>query len=389
MDLHVAVVGASLGGLSVANVLHRLGARVEVFECFGHGFHTRGGALGAVDVELVRQIRGDGNRSGRIHPIKGHGHFYGDLWQYFYEGLPEGTVHFGVDVQEIQDSSSDSPQLVLGDGPRHFDIIVGADGGKSTVRKYVTDQLPKYAGYTVWRGLVPMAGIDGSPSGSATIRGAQYATLGFPCAGPAGTGDLWNCGIYMLMPEADVEAPSRNRQVKSGMKSVPDWFVPFIQHFFGARNAKFWQQCIQHGKVSPHPVWELAADRVVAGRIVLLGDAAHMASPRTGAGAYTAMCDAVMLGEALQNEKTLDAALRMYNSNTVQRGKQLYRRSREAAMSFAPRSCEPVSPLTLLEDALGHKLKDALNVNSSSEGKHTLASFLPRALVRAYRSSTD
>lgn len=158
------------------------------------------------------------------------------------------------------------------------------------MRKYVTDQLPEYAGYTVWRGLVPVAGIDGPPSGSATIRGVQYATLGFPCAGPSGTGDLyWNCGIYMLMPEADVEAPSRNRQVKSGMKSAPEWFVPFVHHLFGARNAKFWQQCSQQGKVSPHPVWELAADRVVAGRIVILGDAAHMASPRTGAGAYTAV----------------------------------------------------------------------------------------------------
>jgi len=386
MDLHIAVVGASLGGLSVANVLHRLGARVEVFECFGHGFHTRGGALGAVDVKLVQEIRGG---SGHSRPIKGHGHFYGDLWQYFYEGLPEGMVHFGVDVQEILDSSSDSPQLVIGDGPQHFDIIIGADGGKSTVRKYVTDQLPKYAGYTVWRGLVPMAGIDGPPSGSATIRGVQYATLGFPCAGPAGTGDLWNCGIYMLMPEADVEAPSRNRQVKSGIKSVPDWFVPFIHHFFGARNAKFWQQCSQHGKVSPHPVWELAADRVVAGRIVLLGDAAHMASPRTGAGAYTAMCDAMVLGEALQNEQSLSGALRMYNTNTVRRGKQLYQRSREAAMSFAPRNCVPVSPLTLLEDALGHKLKDTLNVSSSSEGKQPPVIFLTRALFGASRSSND
>jgi 2-polyprenyl-6-methoxyphenol hydroxylase-like FAD-dependent oxidoreductase len=150
------------------------------------------------------------------------------------------------------------------------------------------------------------------------------------------------------------------------MKSVPEWFVPFIRNFFGARNAKFWQQCSQRGKVSPHPVWEFAADRVVAGRIVLLGDAAHMASPRTGAGAYTAMCDAVVLGEALQHEETLAGALRKYNSNTVQRGKQLYQRSREAAMLFAPVNCVPVSPLTLLEDALGHKLEDTVNGSSSS-----------------------
>ena len=58
-DLRVAIVGASLGGLSVANVLHRLGGQVEVFEYYPHSFHDRGGALGNVDVGLLASIRGD------------------------------------------------------------------------------------------------------------------------------------------------------------------------------------------------------------------------------------------------------------------------------------------------------------------------------------------
>ena len=33
--------------------------------------------------------------------IRGHGHFYGDLWSYLNEGLPEGTVRFGVSVEEV------------------------------------------------------------------------------------------------------------------------------------------------------------------------------------------------------------------------------------------------------------------------------------------------
>ena len=121
------------------------------------------------------------------------------------------------------------------------------------------------------------------------MDGVAYETLGFPCAGPEGTGELWNCGVYMAMPESEVKPPSRNRQVASDgvLRSVPAWFVPLVRKLFGSANEAFWAACVAHGKVSAHPVWELAADRVVSGRVLLLGDAAHMASPRTGAGAVS------------------------------------------------------------------------------------------------------
>ncbi|CAE8652205.1 unnamed protein product [Polarella glacialis] len=77
-----------------------------------------------------------------------------------------------------------------------------------------------------------------------------------------------------------------------------------------------------------------------------------MASPRTGAGAYTAMSDAVMLGAALQRGKPLEEALQIYNDDTVKRGQQLFQRSRQAASHFTPSGWKPVSPAKLLEDAL-------------------------------------
>jgi 2-polyprenyl-6-methoxyphenol hydroxylase-like FAD-dependent oxidoreductase len=355
--LRVAVVGASLGGLSAANVLNRLGAKVTVFECFPSGFHERGGALGSVDARLLEKIRGHTASSPARH-VASHGHFYGDLWQYLWDGLPENTVHFGVDVVEIVDATSDMPTLVLDGEPVTFDLVIGADGGRSTVRKYVTDQTPVYAGYTVWRGLAPAENIQGPPSGGRTVNGVRYETLGFPFENAFGV-ETWNCGIYMMTPESEVAAPFRNRQVGAtggaGAKTVPDWFVPLVTHLFGAKNGKFWQKCVAHGKVNPHPVWELACDQVVncrddgtVGRIILLGDAAHTSSPRTGAGAYTAMKDAVVLGECLSGSTSLETALAMYNDDTVRRGKELFERSRQAATYFAPENAESVSPATLL-----------------------------------------
>jgi 2-polyprenyl-6-methoxyphenol hydroxylase-like FAD-dependent oxidoreductase len=345
-DIKIAVVGASLGGLSAANVLRQLGFDVQVYELFAKGFEKRGGALGSVDLGLLRRIRG-GNPNGADRAIKGHGHFYGHLWDYLYQGLPPESVHFGTDVQTIGDARSDRPAIFIDGKPTTFDVIIGADGGKSTLRPFVTQQQPVYSGYTVWRGLVPMQGIVGQPSGSRIVNGIRYETLGFPCAGP--DGPLWNCGVYMAMPYAEVAAPTRNRQVGSAIRDIPEWFMPLTKALFGERNARFWADCVNHGKVTPHPIWEFAAAQVVAGRVALLGDAAHLSSPRTGAGAYTAMLDAWALGTAFTDASSVREALALYNRDAVPRAKALYDRSRKAGRAFAPDRRHSVSPTEVLD----------------------------------------
>jgi hypothetical protein len=75
------LLGALLGGLSAAKVLHRLGAQVLVYESSFHfpsGFHRRGGGLGGVDVELLHHIRG----GSMLNSSRGRGYYYGDLLSY-------------------------------------------------------------------------------------------------------------------------------------------------------------------------------------------------------------------------------------------------------------------------------------------------------------------
>ena len=345
-NLKVAVIGCSIGGLSAANVFNRLGFEVTVFEAFSEGFQNRGGALGSVDIQLLQTILPTGTVQKRI---RNHGHFYGDLWQYLYEGLPKSSVKFGVDIQEIHNPKSLKPTLKIQGKLKEFDLVIGADGGKSTIRKYVTDAVPQYAGYTLWRTLLSTDKINYPPNGSKTINGIRYETLGFPFIG-ANQESLWNCGIYMAMPESEVAIPTRNRQVSiQNFKQSPEWFLPFINHLFNKSTLKFWETAIKYGKVSPHPVWEFAAEKVVKNRILLLGDAAHMASPRTGAGAFSAMVDAVVLENAFKQGKNIDESLKLYNQNTVFRGKELYNHSRKSASYFVPKNRKIVSPKVLLE----------------------------------------
>lgn len=346
-DIRIAVVGASLGGLSVANVFRQLGFNVQVYELFAKGFERRGGALGSVDLDLIRQIRGsDPKAADRV--IKGHGHFYGDLWAYLYQGLSAQNVHFGHNVQAIANAQSDRPALVVDGNTTKFDVILAADGEGSTIRPFVTQRQLVYSGYTVWRGLVPMHGIDGPPSGARTVNGIRYKTLGFPCAGP--DGPLWNCGVYMAMPREQVAELTRDRQVGAAIRDIPEWFVPLTRALFGQDNARFWAACATHGKVTPHPIWEFAADPVVAGRIALLGDAAHLSSPQSGAGAYTGMLDARALGRAFGDASSVPEALAVYNQDAVPRARALLDRSRRAGRTFALAPGHAVSPV----DVLGH-----------------------------------
>jgi 2-polyprenyl-6-methoxyphenol hydroxylase-like FAD-dependent oxidoreductase len=345
-NLKVAVIGCSIGGLSAANVLNRLGFEVTVFEAFSEGFHNRGGALGSVDIQLLQTIL----PTGTIQKcIRNHGHFYGDLWKCLYERLPKYSVKFGVDIQQIHNPESLKPIVEIQGKLQEFDLIIGADGGKSTIRKYVTDAVPQYAGYTLWRTLLSTDKIGFPPNGSKTINGIRYETLGFPFIG-ANNESLWNCGVYMAMPESEVENPTKNRQVSTqNFKQLPEWFLPFIGHLFDKPTLKFWETAIQYGKVSPHPVWEFVTKKVVRNRILLLGDAAHMASPRTGAGAYSAMVDAVVLETAFKQGKNIDESLKLYNRNTAARGKELYHNSRKSASYFAPENRKKVSPKVLLD----------------------------------------
>lgn len=350
--LKIAIVGSSIGGLSAANVLNRLGFEVTVFEAFSSGFQNRGGALGSVDLKLLQTISPTGTVQKHI---RNHGHFYGDLWEYLYEGLPISSVKFGIDIQEIRHPESLKPALLIEGKHQEFDLIIGADGGKSTIRKYVTDATPQYAGYTLWRTLLSTDKINYPPSGSKTINGIRYETLGFPFIG-ANRESLWNCGVYMAMPESEVEKPTKNRQVSiQNFKQVSDWFLPFIDHLFDKSTLKFWETAVQYGKVSPHPVWEFVAEKVVQNRILLLGDAAHMASPRTGAGAFSAMVDAVVLENAFKQGKNIDESLNLYNQNTVYRGRELHNRSRRSASYFAPKNRKAVSPKVLIERLQSHR----------------------------------
>ena len=85
-------------------------------------------------------------------------YYYGDLWRFLYEGLPEDCVKFN---QIIHDLGVDPMKPTIND--QVFDAVIVADGGFSSLRKYVTgdDKQPEYAGHMIYRARLAVEDYPG------------------------------------------------------------------------------------------------------------------------------------------------------------------------------------------------------------------------------------
>eukprot|EP00630_Chrysocystis_fragilis_P000419 CAMPEP_0197387936 /NCGR_PEP_ID=MMETSP1165-20131217/793_1 /TAXON_ID=284809 /ORGANISM="Chrysocystis fragilis, Strain CCMP3189" /LENGTH=355 /DNA_ID=CAMNT_0042913269 /DNA_START=93 /DNA_END=1160 /DNA_ORIENTATION=+ len=337
--MRVAVVGGSIGGLAVANVLQRAmrEARIEIFEAFGGELSEKGGGLAGVEPSLFEAIRGDGARLER----RWSGWYYGDLWRFLREGLSErARLRLGANVSAATTSVDARGATLTVDGvEERYDLLIAADGQKSEFRERVATNRPRYSGYVLWRGMVSVEELGWMPRGIIARNeelvpgGYPVETFGYPVTGSR---TFANVGFYVPTPLDEVPPLSRNRQIADAR--TPTWFLPVVEATLGATAAQLWRTIVDKGKVTPHPVWLFAADRVVNDRLALLGDAAHTATPRTARGAYTALVDAAVLGIALEQfPDDLDAALAAYNDDVVRRADDILKLSEEIGRrSFLP-----------------------------------------------------
>jgi len=350
--MRVAIVGGSLGGLACANLLTRLGASVSVFEKSQDTFEKRGACLGFVDVDMLEQVVGAKfMRQGRRASLAQGAFYYGDVWQFLYAGLPDGCVNFGRAITSFGDNIA-KPMI---DGEA-YDMAIIADGGWSSLRaKYVDPRLPEYTGHQIiWASVDTMAVPGGLGSFDAAFGSTEASTftaesiydavvLEAPkCDGSS----MYACGFFIATPEDEIARPESgdNRQVQAtkAWSEVPHWFQPLIRRLFskfvGGEIVRFTEAAASKGKIAPNPVFEYAAKKTVAGRVVLIGDAAHLSTPWTAAGAHTALLDAVALFKALSSgHADLDRALATYDKGGVKRANGLLRQSQACSRRLIPR----------------------------------------------------
>jgi 2-polyprenyl-6-methoxyphenol hydroxylase-like FAD-dependent oxidoreductase len=158
--LRCVVAGGSLVGLSTAIALSRLGFEVTVAERTPARAVDGGGGLG-VDVTLLREVTGIDADPPVLHGIDRDGTAWHLLQRWLEEhatGLPSVHVLRGCQVTAVTPGGRDRGAEVRTRQADTFpaDLVIGADGARSTMRATVDPAHPdaRYAGVLLWRTLV-------------------------------------------------------------------------------------------------------------------------------------------------------------------------------------------------------------------------------------------
>ncbi|MTD55567.1 FAD-dependent oxidoreductase [Amycolatopsis pithecellobii] len=204
MTTPVTIIGAGLGGLTLARVLHLHGIPATVHEAEPSAeARTQGGQLdiheynGQVALEAAgltaefRAIIHEGAEASRIldpggavlfaEPDDGTGGrpevLRGELRRVLLDSLPEGTVQWGRKLSGVTALGDGSHELNFDDGftVTTTGLLVGADGAWSKVRPVLSTAKPVYAGLTVVETYLYDVDERHPATAAAVGAGAMYA----------------------------------------------------------------------------------------------------------------------------------------------------------------------------------------------------------------------
>ena len=359
------VVGGSLGGLFAANLLRTIGWDVTVFERARGDLAGRGAGLGT-RAELFAAMRRIGltldgsigvetrSRIGLARngekmcevPVRSVVTAWDRVYGALKAALPAESYCPGMQLKRFE-QDGDRVAAFFVDGSRaEGDLLVGADGIHSTVRRQLMPELkPHYAGYIAWRGMAKEG--DGPASFHPIV--CHHMTFCFP------HGEL---ALSTPMPEPNGHVdPSRRRchfawfrPVDSEVTlprmctdaaghchgdSIPPPLIrpTLIDELKADAQALLAPQIAALITQAEQPVlqaiFDLESPRIAFGRTILLGDAAFVARPHVGTGVTKAALDALCLTDALlSTENHIDVALERYDRERRRFGQWLVARGR-------------------------------------------------------------
>ncbi|MGW1750366.1 FAD-dependent oxidoreductase [Streptomyces sp. NPDC002092] len=211
------------------------------------------------------------------------------------------VIRHGARLASVQDGADGVTAHFTDGSTATGDLLIGADGLNSTVRRQITPQTqPCYAGQRVFYGYTGAAERSGPEACITMVRGST-AAFGYAVSPDGET--YWFARVGGEPLDAD--------EIANG--SPADWrelLVPLLRKdttpaadIVAAAGAEV--MVTNATEIPAGTPWR-------SGRLLLIGDAAHAASPATGQGASMALEDAVILAKCLRDAPGTDTALSLY-----------------------------------------------------------------------------
>jgi 2-polyprenyl-6-methoxyphenol hydroxylase-like FAD-dependent oxidoreductase len=322
----VLVVGAGVGGLATAIAMRRRGIASEVVELHerppivGVGLTLMGPTLRALDMlGLLEAITARGwgmdellfcDASGTVFnrveiprlngpDVPGQvGILRRDLHAVLADAAEAtGTpVRCGVTVAELQEGPAGIVASLTDGTQSVFDLVVGADGIRSGVRRMVFADAPEpeFRGQAVWRAL-----LDRPPELT------RYHLFYGPST-KAGIDPVSDTKLYVLLVQNVPDATRLDQQ------RLPELLRALLADY-GSPLAELVGQIHDPSAVDYRPLETILVPRPWhRGRVVLVGDAAHSMTPHLASGAGMAIEDGIVLSQELAVGDAVETALERF-----------------------------------------------------------------------------
>lgn len=347
----IAVIGSGIGGLTAAIALRARGLEVDIYEQasalseVGAGISVGGNGARVLDGlgmgDALRDVAAIPARIQFHHWRTGslfYEHPMGDYYTNRY-GKPFMTLHRADLAQVLLDHCdvkptlghkvtgllefSDGVELEFADGTTATaDVVVGADGLKSTVRGHIAGaDEAVFSAMSCFRGLVPIDKVPGGDTMGLTFFLGHGRHI---VAYPVRRAELINFIAYVPDPVWTLESWSAKGDSAEAVAAFAGWNDTVTAMLGAVEETGRW------ALYDREPLRQWSTDR-----ITVLGDAAHPMLPHAGQGSNQAIEDAYVLSHFLaQRDLPVGEALRAYEAIRKPRCRQLQVGSRGNAVCF-------------------------------------------------------